>query len=272
MNRLDLQPSATSITTLNASPLLLIDIGNTRLKWAFALPEKPLQIGRPVPSSPANIRALAAHFPQLAGVVVSSVVPALNVRIRHAFTPHPLHFVSSESPFLGFAFDYPRPHELGADRLADAVAVHALGRFPALSINCGTATVINVLNDSGHFAGGIIQPGLESMWDSLTLRAARLRKFHLHLPTLLQNPLDPIPSSTQSALATGVLTAFQGGLASALAQVEEKLTNSPTIYLTGGNASFVSSLSLDHTIKPLLTLTGLAIIGERWRAKILTLP
>jgi type III pantothenate kinase len=200
-------------------------------------------------------------------VTVACVVPDLTQEIQRAFSHQPLLEVSGASPFLGYSFTYPHPPELGADRLADAAALFHYGQFPAVSINCGTATVFNVLDSQGRFMGGVIQPGLELIREALPSRAAGLRRFKGRELELSSLGGPKIGRSTGAALESGTLSTFRGGVCEALRQIEEELGAKPKVYLTGGNARFLGEIAANLKIKALLTLTGLNIIAEQWRSR-----
>src|SRR5471032_897090 len=105
----------------NALEFLLIDIGNTRLKWATAGCNSLIRLRGDFATkevSTTQVSLLARKFPDHP-VVLASVVPELLPMFRKAFTKR-LIAVNSSLPELGFRFHYPKPKELGADRLAAA--------------------------------------------------------------------------------------------------------------------------------------------------------
>src|SRR5260221_462085 len=110
-----------------ASPsFLLIDAGNTQVKCATARPRGPIRtVSRQATNAVTStwVRALARKFPRH-HAVLSSVVPRMIPLFQRAFAKR-LQVVTGDSPELGLRFDYPKPAELGADRLAAAVAAHA---------------------------------------------------------------------------------------------------------------------------------------------------
>ncbi len=252
------------------------------MKWARSAPEAPenppenpaqvILCGEPTRADQRVLRSLSKRFPKHA-VIVSCVVPALKSEVQEIFSHQPLHIVSGDSPFLNFSFDYPQPAELGADRLADSAAMVSFGKFPAVSINCGTATVLNVLDKQGRFCGGLIQPGLEVIRDSILRRAAglRVRKFVFPAENESGNQHSALGKSTQQAIHAGALAQFRGGIQHGLKTISHELRENPYVYLTGGNAPWLPLDSIKHVngtieTKALLTLEGLNIIARRWRA------
>ncbi len=245
---------------------LLVDLGNTRVKWATAhLPgfgptkQEPVVAGEmaTAQATPAKITALVKKYSRH-HLILSSVVPKLTPAFLRAFTGRS-HLITADSPALGVHFDYPKPSELGADRLAAAAAIVADGKFPAIIVACGTATAYTVLDAAGRFCGGAIAPGPLAQLDALIGATAQLRA------TALRVPKSPLARSTQEAIRAGVLLSFRGGVNETLRQLGAALGKSrPRIVLTGGNAGLLAdSLTLPYTVRPLLTLEGLLKIGSR---------
>lgn len=246
----------------NPTPkFLLIDAGNTRLKWAVAGPR-----GRIVPAgdiatkdaTAARISALARKYPDHRAIF-ASVVPRLVPVFRRAFAGR-LHVVSGTSPSLGLRFDYPKPSELGADRLAAAVAAHTEGVWPAIIVAGGTATAFTVLDARGRLCGGVIAPGLQAQLAALLDATARL-------PAIVPRPPKrALARSTREAIRSGLIHNFRGGAKEILRRLAAELTGArrPVVLLTGGNAPHLAN-AFDGPvqIRPLLVFEGLLIIGKR---------
>lgn len=250
---------------MNLNAFLLVDLGNTRIKWATAhLPgfgpkrQNPVVAGE-MPTgkaSQATIAALAKKYPRHF-LVLASVVPKLTPAFTRAFKRR-FHLVTADSPELGLRFNYPKPSELGADRLAAAAAIADAGKFPAIIVGCGTATAFSVLDAKGRFCGGAIAPGLQSLLDVLAGATAQLPATRLRAPKTFP------ARSTQDAIRAGVLLSFHGGVNETLHRLSTELGKRPRIVLTGGNAELLNgSLSQSHTLRPLLIFEGLLIIGSR---------
>ena len=248
-----------------APEYLLVDTGNTRLKWATAQHSSPIRVSGEIGTAKANstwIHALARKFPQQQ-VVLASVVPQVIPLFRRAFAKR-MEIVSGTAPGLGLKFDYPKPAELGADRLAAAVAAHEAGKWPAIIISCGTATAFTVIDAKGRMCGGVIAPGLQTQLAALLGATAQLPD------TVLKQPRSALAKSTQDAIRAGVILNFQGGVKEIIRQLGAALParKKPAIILTGGNAHYLTgALDLPHTLRPLLVFEGLRIIGNRvWNA------
>jgi len=245
---------------------LLLDAGNTRLKWATARSRGPVRVTGEIATKEATtawISALARKFPGHR-LVLASVVPKLLPAFRRAF-PGRLVEVGTTLPELGLRFRYPKPAEIGADRLAAAVAAHDAGKLPVIIVACGTATAFTVLDARGRHCGGVIAPGLHTQLAALLGATAQLPA------TTLVQPRTVLAKSTRDAIRAGVMLNFQGGVKEIIHQLHEALPgqSKPHVILTGGNADYLTkSLGLSHALRPLLVFEGLRIIGNRvWNTR-----
>jgi len=242
-----------------SAPLLLIDAGNTRVKWATVEGSGPVTPGSDIFSREFTeefAQQLAERFSERQAVL-STVMPKLVPWFQVAFKGR-LHIVTSNSP-LGFLFEYPKPEELGSDRLAALAAVHHLGLQPAIIVQCGTATAFSVLNEDGRFSGGVIAPGPHAQLAALVGATAQLPMVELEVAD------EAIGKSTEQAIRLGVMQSYLGGVKEILRSLCQ-LGKPPltSILLTGGNAQFLKdSLEYPHTVRPLLVFEGLRIIGLR---------
>lgn len=259
---------------MNLHAFLLVDVGNTRVKWTFAAMPGYDSVDFPVnlptgtgemlttKATAESVQALARKFERYY-LVLSSVVPPLTAVFSRAFKRR-FHLVKANSPALGLDFDYPNTAEIGADRIAAAVAAHAYGHYPAIVVSCGTATAFTVLDAKGRLCGGVIAPGLQTQLAALLGATAQLPG------TILKLPRTALAKSTREAIRAGVILSFQGGVKEIIRQLSGALPvrKPPAIILTGGNAPFLAgSLNLPHTLRPLLVFEGLHIIGNRvWSA------
>ena len=206
--------SASPLPRRMRTPFLLIDAGNTRVKWAMAHSTGPIRAVGDIATKEVTREWVASMARKFAGyqVVLASVVPRLVPHFRRSFKKR-LVIITGTSPVLGLEFDYPKPGEIGADRLAAAVAAHAGGRWPVIVVSCGTATAFTVLDAKGRFAGGIIAPGFQTQLTALLGATAQLPA------TELRAPRRVLARSTQDAIRAGVVYNFQGGAKEIVAQI-----------------------------------------------------
>lgn len=189
------------------------------------------------------------------GAVLASVVPALThtwekVCQRH-FGIDPV-VVSSQScaDMLGIA---PGTFtELGADRVADAVAAISLYQAPVIVVDFGTATNIEVIDAQGHFKGGIIAPGVESSMRALFSRASLIPAVEL------EDPGVAIGRNTTEAVQVGIVVGEAARIGGLVGRIQEQLGYDATVVATGGLAHRIAPMS--SVIKEInleLTLQGL---------------
>jgi type III pantothenate kinase len=154
------------------------------------------------------------------------------------------------------------PKEIGADRIVNTLAAHTLFGGPAIVVDFGTSTNLDVVSLKGEFLGGALAPGIEISVDALASRAAQLRKVELI------KPKNVIGKNTVEALQSGTIYGFAGqvdGLVDRItAELVETYSEKPTVIATGGLAPLIIGVSetIDHH-EPDLTLIGLRLIHER---------
>lgn len=157
----------------------------------------------------------------------------------------------------GMRMRYDDPSEVGSDRVADAVAARATYGAPVVVVDLGTTTNIEVVDEAGAFAGGIIAPGVALGARSLTAAAARLPMIELRAPERV------IGRSTRAAMQSGVVLGEAARIDGLLDAVMGELGCDAPVVITGDGAAQVAALiAHDATVDETLTLRGLHSI---WR-------
>ncbi|MCI0597001.1 MAG: type III pantothenate kinase [candidate division Zixibacteria bacterium] len=192
--------------------------------------------------------------------IISSVVPRLTTvytsAMERKFGIKPL-LVSARLP-VGLKIGYRKPEQLGADRLANAVAGFYLYGGPVVIVDLGTATKFEVVTKKGEYPGGAIGPGVETASLDLVRKTALLPK------VVLKKPWRAVGRSTEEALQAGILLGAAGGIDRVIAEIEKELGAKVKVIATGGLAKVVAGLSKRiQKVDPDLTLKGLRIIAER---------
>jgi len=253
--------------------LLCIDIGNTHTHYGVVATgatvfQRALATSRLDDAheglGPALAQTRAAH-PELEGAAFCSVVPAATQKLQHLLAAHPWPrpaFQLTHEKKLGVRIGYPRPQEIGPDRLANAAGAQALFGAPAIVIDLGTAVTFDIITQSRGYEGGIIAPGVELM------------RRYLHEQTALLPLLDDslevtraIGQSTVEAMRIGTVIGF-GGMIQALldavlAELAPRGEPPPRVLATGSSAVLLEkNLLQPFTAVPDLTLRGLA---AAWR-------
>lgn len=193
------------------------------------------------------------------GIVLSSVVPShtglLCPVLKSLTAAEPLEVNASLD--TGLVIDIPEPREIGADRIANAVAAYDKIGGDLAVVDLGSATTITVVTGEGRLTGGAIMPGIEMMCHSLNLQTGRLP---LVRPS---TPSGPLGKNTEDNISSGVLYGTAGAVERLLDDTEPVIGSFATI-LTGGNYNLLKGLiRREVTVIPNLTLDGLKILFER---------
>ena len=159
---------------------------------------------------------------------------------------------------LPIAVDYPHPHQIGPDRLANAAAISPL-KQSAIVIDFGTAVTFDVVSaaNGGTYLGGVIAPGLGALCNDLHQRTALLPRIDL------AEPASAIGKSTEHAMQVGAVIGYRGLIREILSALSKELPEPPSIHATGGDATLITSGMPEITnVNPTLTLLGIQKIGE----------
>jgi type III pantothenate kinase len=195
-------------------------------------------------------------------VAIASVVPPLTGQwqrmARKLADSEPLIIDSSVDSGLTLRFS--NPTEIGADRLAVAVAAIARYGAPVVVVDFGTATNIEVIDKDGVFVGGIIAPGLVTSAEALFSAAARLAKTDIHVPEQV------IGSSTIHAVQSGLTYGEIDRIDGLIRRVFAQLGYTATVVATGGLSARVVGLSETiNAVNDDLALDGIQLIYQRNR-------
>jgi type III pantothenate kinase len=239
---------------------LLIDVSNSYAKFAFAS-KKRVSAPATIATSKVNSAVVAGFLRQrnVRRVIVSSVVPAKNSAISTAAKERSKLLWLNWKLKLGIGIDYPKPQSIGADRLANAVAVAELYGCPAVVVDFGTAVSFDVVSGRGTYVGGVIAPGLESMTNFLYERTALLPRLSL------KDPPRAVGKSTIEAMLAGAVFGYRGLVREIVARIkaEQFPRNKVCVVATGGYARLIAgALPEIGVVRPHLTLEGLRIVAN----------
>jgi type III pantothenate kinase len=174
---------------------------------------------------------------------------------RRYFDVRPLMVGTGVRTGLRILYDSPR--EVGADRVADAVAaIHMYGP-PLILVDLGTAAVFDAISKEGDYLGGAIAPGLTIAAEALFRRAAKLYRVEL------ARPKTAIGRNTVAAVQSGLIFGYVGLVEGIVARFKEELGGNAKVVATGGWAELLAlETTVIDVVDPNLTLTGLRIIYE----------
>lgn len=250
---------------------LCIDVGNTSTHYGLVSKQSVVSTGhfptQAFAQSPSSeFTALAAPLAAEAkGIAFCSVVPDINANLRASLASFglPIFHLTHET-CVGLKLAYPKPSEIGQDRIANAIAAQEFYGIPAIVIDMGTAVTFDIVSSQGY-EGGIIAPGLAVMTKYLHEQTALLPELS---PEDLLHVEGAIGKSTVHAMKLGVAVGFSGMIDALLQKVTNELQkrgeSTPVVLSTGGS---IANLTKDWAQKSRfvgdLTLMGLAVAAER---------
>jgi type III pantothenate kinase len=245
--------------------MLLIDIGNTRIKWAALSGDeiKPQHAVAHAQWTLAECETAFGSMPPPARLLVSNVGGERVGNIvrdtaRKLWTVEP-QFIQSTVAAGGITNAYPEPANLGVDRWLAMIGAHALHREPLCVVGVGTAATIDGVDSTGRHLGGLIIPGPDLMVESLLRNTSEIAR------RAQQGSVD------DGLFANNTLGAIRQGSAHAVAALVERAVESmqarvgvrPTLIFTGGASADVARLiRLPHTVFADLVLRGLAVLAR----------
>jgi type III pantothenate kinase len=201
-------------------------------------------------------RATAAAHASVMASVVPPQTAIFAEAVKQLLGKAPYEVSAASAPWL--PIDYRDPGAVGADRIANAVAVIERHGTPAIVVDFGTATTFDVISKDGRYLGGVIAPGVLTGAENLIRRAARLGAFEIKAPARV------VGRSTEESLQSGLLYGAVGQVDAIVRLIAAEARMRPKVVATGGLAKAIASHS--KTIQKVdanLTLHGLRTIYER---------
>ncbi len=238
---------------------LLVDAGNTRLKWALcdgAALHGVIAVANADRDSSVLWQGLhgidAVWIASVAGAAANA---ALERAARKRFGVAPV-FVASRAQCCGVRNAYAQPEQLGVDRFLGLIAARARARTVAVIAGCGTALTLDALAADGTHLGGVIAPGPD-------LAQTALRAGTAQLGAASAGRIVEIADNTADAIASGTWLAAAALVERFCAQATLRLRAVPALLLTGGGAPALSRLlGIAHETEADLVLRGLALLAE----------
>ena len=248
--------------------ILVIDVGNTRLKWAW-LTSTGLSDQQAVVHRDAKpgiwTTALFESGQRPNRVLVSNVAgPAMAKTLtrltKKLFRVH-IEFVTAVPEFQGLTNGYLDPSLLGADRWLGLIGAWTKTRSALCVLDAGTAVKLDSVDANGQHLGGLIVPGIHLMREALMNKTSDIATAALHSTPSLAGILA---NNTLGAVSRGAVFAL-AGMADRAAEVIEQTTGiKPKLFITGGDAGMITGTMRSRgEIVPDLVLQGLAVIASR---------
>jgi type III pantothenate kinase len=202
---------------------------------------------------------LAASF--ISDVAISSVVPMLTEQWQRAtmrYTTKPPLVLHGQIASQVVKIDFANPEEIGADRIAVAVAALALYGAPVIVVDFGTATNIEVVDKNAAFIGGVICPGIATSAEALFRAAAKLSSISIEVPPQV------IGRNTRDAVRSGLTYGEIDRVDGLIRRIFRELGYTAKVIATGGLSQTVVDISQTiDVVNDDLTLTGLRLIYEK---------
>lgn len=242
---------------------LLVDLGNTRIKWAQSSPGV-WRTATSLLEDQAIGTLLDREWTGLASpakVVVASVASTDKREKLERWMEHrwavSAHVVRAQEELLGVRNEYREPATLGADRWAALIAARHLIPGPVCVVDCGTAVTVDALSGDGRFIGGVIFPGLRLLRTSLVHATNGIRE-------MSGSDTDCVARSTADGVAAGASFGLTGAIERVLEEYRNRLGPDMDVLLTGADAPIVSSkLRAPAREVPDLVLKGLGVIADK---------
>jgi type III pantothenate kinase len=247
--------------------LLCADLGNTSVTFGLFDGDKLLKQWQVPVDDFSELDSLwdEADLPGPDAVIVGSVRPAayelLVAWMRRKFSVMPVTLgreVKVDMPVL-----LKKPEEIGADRLANALAGFERYGGPLVILDFGSAVTFDVISQKGEYMGGSIAPGIRLSAQALAEKTALL-------PEVRPQTKPPlIGRSTRGAIASGLYYGFLGLITEMIKRISAELGKKPKVIATGGDAQILAaeSAEIEETV-PDLTLQGLRIAYSRYIEKM----
>lgn len=255
-------------------PNVVVDIGNTRVKWGRCISGRLLTHGSfPVDDTPDAWNEVAAATPVEAPIrwAVASVNPPVLTRISDWITSRgDKLLVIDNYQQLPIEVAVEEPTKVGIDRLLGAVAARSRlpAGIPGIVIDVGTAMTVDLIDAEGVFQGGAILPGFGLMFRALHRYTAKLPLVE-ETDLFGQYPeIDPSPpgKNTANAIAAGVTAAVCGAAEVLVREMMSGQPASPVVFVTGGAGQYLRVVHLPHATRvefdETLILDGIRLAAE----------
>ncbi len=245
---------------------LLLDIGNTALKWATYHNQQVLASGV-VPHQKnitKSLQKIATDLSVIESVLVANVTgESSNREISDYFYQRldiAVHIIKSQAKGFNVKNGYVVPERLGVDRWMALIAARKISKQALLIVDLGTATTFDALTSSGNHLGGLIMPGLQLMHESLLNETSISKVPFVDVDVDVDFASDTVGAVSSAAILSTV--ALTERLYQALSN---RTGSSPQLIMTGGHAKVVGTqLGVNGAIRyePELIMQGLAIVAD----------
>ncbi len=253
--------------------ILAVDVGNTNIVLGLFQGKKLLhhwRLGTNRSATPDEYGIMIYNLFQHAGisaneiegVIISSVVPPLMYTLETLCSKYLNRTPLFVGPGIktGLNVRYENPREVGADRIANAVAGIELYGPPLIIVDFGTATTYCYIDENGNYLGGAIAPGIAISAEALYQKAAKLPRIEL------VKPKSVIGRNPAASMQAGIIFGYASQVDGIVQRIRDEFKTDAKVVATGGLAELIAGETRTiETVNLLLTLQGLQILYERNR-------
>jgi len=250
--------------------ILVIDVGNTRLKWAWltstGLSDQQAIVHRDAKPSlwtaalfDKNQRPERVLVANVAGEAMAKIL----ARLTKKFYGVQAEFVTASRTYHEVTNGYLDPSLLGADRWLAVIGAWTIARSALCVVDAGTAVKVDSVDASGQHIGGLIAPGIHMMREALLTKTGDIAKaMEQSTPSMA----GVLANNTIGAISRGAVFALAGMADRAAEAVEQATGTKPRLFITGGDAGMITSaMRTRGEIVPDLVLQGLAVLATQPR-------
>lgn len=239
--------------------ILVIDAGNTRIKWGFSEHGSWLRQGWLPSVRAGDIATELAQLPAAQRIAISNVAGAavrehLSSALR-GMAAAPRWIVSAQKQ-CGVTSGYAAPETLGPDRWAGLIGAWHRTGDACVVVNAGTTMTVDALSREGVFLGGFIVPGFDLMRETLARDTANL--------AVRSGDFSYFPDNTGDAIVSGAVNALAGAVERMTGYMAQSTGAAPPVILSGGGAARIEGrISGRVTVVDNLVLEGLLQIASQ---------
>jgi type III pantothenate kinase len=239
------------------TPLLAVDIGNSRIKWGVCCGRRWVARGAVDHDQAGELQTAWADLPADCRAIGSNVAgsdAAERIEALLSVRERPIRWIESPHSQCGVRNRYDDPARLGTDRWAALIAARSMETHACLVVNAGTGVTVDALAANGDFLGGLILPGLRLMGDALARFTSRLGRE--------AGSYAAFPRNTADAIASGAIEAVAGAAERMRARLGEVAHGPVQVIASGGSIEALAShLPPNARLVENLVLEGLVIIA-----------
>lgn len=240
---------------------LLIDSGNSMIKWALANGDLLYRVNKCESNSVAGLHDIWNRYDVpdrviIANVAGENIAKQINITVNKLWHID-AEFIASSRNCCGLTSSYHNPGQLGVDRWMAMAAAFQSTLDPVIVVDCGTAVTIDLVNENGVFVGGVILPGLNTAYQSLRTGTKAVEGIN---SISIKKDISPVAKSTEDGVAIGVLLGLVGGIERVIREQSSLIDQVPAVFMTGGDAEKLQPhMKIAVDLQPDLVLQGLRI-------------